>query len=164
MEGSRPGQPTSIRPPLYPALVAAIFAVAGESNYQAVRLVQFVLALLTTALVYRLGCRIFTPAVGRYAAAATWLYPSIVFFNFTILTETLYIFLLLAFVLAAVRLIAAPTPGTAVWCGVALGLIDAREVHARGQFLKEGGSVAMDRFFHQVSRPRRAESASSHKE
>ena len=47
---SAPGQPTSIRPPLYPALVAAIFAVAGESNYQAVRLVQFVLALLTTAM------------------------------------------------------------------------------------------------------------------
>ena len=117
-----PGQPTSIRPPLYPGLVAGIFAIAGESSLQAVRLVQIVLSLLVTVLVYQLGRRIFTPAVGRYAAAATWLYPSIIFFNFTILTETLYIFLLLAFVLAAVQMIEKPTPGVALVCGVALGL------------------------------------------
>jgi 4-amino-4-deoxy-L-arabinose transferase-like glycosyltransferase len=117
-----PGQPTSIRPPLFPAMVAAIFSIAGQSNLQAVRLVQFVIALLTTVLVYQLGRRIFTPAVGRYAAAATWLYPSLIFFNFTILTETLYIFLLLAFVLAAVRLIEKPAPGVALVCGIALGL------------------------------------------
>lgn len=45
------------------------------------------------------------------------------------------------------------TADARLWCGVALGLIDAREVHAKGQFLKEGGSEAMDRYFHQVSRP-----------
>lgn len=40
-----------------------------------------------------------------------------------------------------------------IWCGVALGLIDARKVHAEGLLVKEGGREAMDRFFHQVSRP-----------
>ena len=40
------------------------------------------------------------------------------------------------------------------WCGVALGLVDAREVHARGLLVKEGGREAMDRYFHQVSTPR----------
>src|SRR3954468_22454599 len=34
-----PGEtPTSIRPPLYPALVAGVYAVAGEGNIAAVRL------------------------------------------------------------------------------------------------------------------------------
>lgn len=48
------------------------------------------------------------------------------------------------------------TADARTWCGVALGLIDARAVHAKGEFLKEGGPEAMDRYFHQVSRPRRA--------
>jgi hypothetical protein len=53
------------------------------------------------------------------------------------------------------------TADARIWCGVALGLIDAREVHAKGKFLKEGGPEAMDRFFHQVSRPRRQEATDS---
>src|SRR5512145_3506613 len=50
-----PDQPTSIRPPLYPGLVATIFAVAGAGNLQAVRFVQVLLALATVGLVYELG-------------------------------------------------------------------------------------------------------------
>ena len=117
-----PGQPTSIRPPLYPGLLAGIWSVAGAGNLQAVRLVQIVLALLTTGLVYQLGRRLFSPAVGRYAAAATFLYPSLIFFNFTILTETLYVFLLTGFILLAVVLIDRGRPATALACGLTLGL------------------------------------------
>ena len=116
-----PGQPTSIRPPLYPAFLAGIWGLVGI-DLQAVRLVQFVLALLTTALVYQIGRRMFSPAVGRYAAAVTWLYPSLVFFNFTILTETLYVFLLTGFLLLAVMLVTEPRAATALGCGLALGL------------------------------------------
>jgi 4-amino-4-deoxy-L-arabinose transferase-like glycosyltransferase len=116
------GQPTSIRPPLYPGLVAGIFAVAGPGSLQAVRFVQILLALATAALVYALGRRVFTPAVGRYAAALFFLYPSYIFFNFTILTETLFTFLLVAFVLLSVMLIQTPRLLTALGCGLALGL------------------------------------------
>ena len=35
-----PGQPTSIRPPLDPAVVAGIYRLFGLENYQAVRLMQ----------------------------------------------------------------------------------------------------------------------------
>ena len=49
------------------------------------------------------------------------------------------------------------TADARIWCGVALGLIDAREVHAQGRFVKQGGREAMDRYFHQVSRPKRSE-------
>jgi putative sterol carrier protein len=48
------------------------------------------------------------------------------------------------------------TADARVWCGVALGLASAREAFAAGRLRKEGGREAMDRYFHQVSRGRRA--------
>jgi DNA-binding HxlR family transcriptional regulator len=42
-----------------------------------------------------------------------------------------------------------------LWCSVALGLVDAREVYRRGLMTKEGGREAMDHYFHQVSQPER---------
>ena len=80
-----PGAPTSIRPPLYPAMLAGIWSVAGSESLQAVRVVQILLALATTALVYLLGARLYDPRVGRWAAAVCWLYPSLIFFNVVIL-------------------------------------------------------------------------------
>jgi len=117
-----PGRPTSIRPPLYPGFLAGIWAVAGEGNLQAVRIVQILLALLTAGFVYALGRRTFGPAVGRAAAAVAWLYPSLIFLNFTLLTETLFTFLLVGFVLLSVMLVERPRVWTAAACGVALGL------------------------------------------
>src|SRR5262245_62102423 len=116
------GQPTSIRPPLFPALVAAVFSIAGTGNLQAVRAVQIILALLTVAVICDLGRRTFSAAAGRYAAAIFFLYPSSVFFNFTILTETLFTLLLLTFVLLAVILVQTPRVLVAVACGLTLGL------------------------------------------
>lgn len=40
-----------------------------------------------------------------------------------------------------------------VWCGVALGLVEARDAVKRGLMTKEGGRAAMDHYFHQIARP-----------
>src|SRR5262249_49505704 len=104
-----PEQPTSIRPPLYPGMLAALWRVTGTRNYQAVRVLQILLGLATTFLVLQLGRLLYGETVGRYAAAAFWLYPSLIFFNFTVLTETLFTFLLLAFLVAMVQLIRKPS-------------------------------------------------------
>jgi len=119
-----PGQPTSLRPPLYPALVAAIWRVAGADNLQAVRAVQILLSLVTLGLVFALGRRAFSTRVGFIAAAVFWLFPAFVFFDFLILTETLYTFLLVGFVLLSVLLVQAPRPSlqVAAACGATLGL------------------------------------------
>src|SRR5437899_7294841 len=114
-------EPTSIRPPLYPALLAAVWRVSPD-NLQAVRVVQILLGLATAVLVYILGSRVYGPTVGAWAAAASWLYPSLIFFNFLILTETLFTFLLVAFVLLMVLLVQMPRPAFAIACGIALGL------------------------------------------
>jgi 4-amino-4-deoxy-L-arabinose transferase-like glycosyltransferase len=73
-------------------------------------------------LVYFLGSRVYNPRVGAWAAAICWLYPSFIFFNVLILTETLFTFLLVAFVLLAVMLVQTPRAFVAISCGAALGL------------------------------------------
>ena len=47
------------------------------------------------------------------------------------------------------------TADARVWCSVALGIADARDVFKRGLMSKEGGREAMDDYFHQVSSERR---------
>ena len=117
-----PGVPTSIRPPLYPAALAGLWSVFGPDALQIVRLSQILLAALSAFLVYRLGERVYDKRVGKLAALAVWLYPSLIFFNLLILTETLFSLLLIAFLLLAVAVVQNPRPGTALLCGLTLGL------------------------------------------
>jgi DNA-binding HxlR family transcriptional regulator len=42
------------------------------------------------------------------------------------------------------------TADASTWCGVALGLLDAREAFRHGLLNKEGEHYAMDHFFHQI--------------
>ena len=44
------------------------------------------------------------------------------------------------------------TADARIWCGVALGVTDPREVVEQGQMTKDGGREAMDFYFHQISR------------
>jgi DNA-binding HxlR family transcriptional regulator len=43
------------------------------------------------------------------------------------------------------------TADASVWCGLALGLLDARDLYKRGLIAKEGGREALDHYFHQIS-------------
>jgi hypothetical protein len=45
------------------------------------------------------------------------------------------------------------TAETPVWCGVALGILDARDAVKRGLLIKDGGRDALDHYFHQIPRP-----------
>ncbi|MDP6978422.1 MAG: helix-turn-helix domain-containing protein [Myxococcota bacterium] len=45
------------------------------------------------------------------------------------------------------------TADARLWCGVALGLVEARELVRRGDMVKEGGPQAMNHYFHQIYRP-----------
>lgn len=120
--GWGPGDLTSIRPPLFPAFMAATWAVFGFQNFQALRALQILLALATTGLVFQLGMRAYDRTTGYYAAALFWLYPSLIFFNFLALTETLFTFLFVAFVLTSVMIVQRPRLLTAAACGLSLGL------------------------------------------
>jgi 4-amino-4-deoxy-L-arabinose transferase-like glycosyltransferase len=116
------GQPTSIRPPLYPGLLAATWTLLGTTSYQAVRAIQILLSLATAALVFVLGRAAWNDRVGAAGAAICWLYPSLIFYDSLILTETLFTFLLIAFVAATVTLVKTPRALAAIACGATLGL------------------------------------------
>lgn len=92
-----PGQLVSMRPPLYPALVAGIYRLFGLENYQAVRLFQAILSLLTIVLLYHLGSAVLSPKAGLWLAGLYAFYPSLLGYNNLILTEVLFTFLLCAF-------------------------------------------------------------------
>ncbi len=99
--GFAPGRPVSIRPPLYPAIVAGVYRVLGPENHEAVRALQAALGLVNVGLVFALAW-----VVGRkkslalIASALCCGYPSLIGFEALILTETLFTVLLTAAVLA----------------------------------------------------------------
>ncbi len=98
-----PGQPISLRPPLYPAMLAAVYSVAGVENYPAVRIVQVGLGLALVCLCYMLGCELLTRRTGLWAASLSAFYPSLVIYTGFLLTELQFATLLAAGCLAAVR-------------------------------------------------------------
>ena len=50
------------------------------------------------------------------------------------------------------------TADARVWCAVALGIADAKDVYRQGLMTKDGGREAMDYYFHQIARPRKTNS------
>ena len=92
-----PGVPTSLRPPLYPAVVAGVYRLFGLENYQAVRLLQALLSLVNVVLLYRLGSAALSRQAGLWLAGLYAFYPSLLGYNNLVLTEVLFTFLLCAF-------------------------------------------------------------------
>lgn len=88
---------TMTREPLYPLLVAGVYAVAGP-RYGAVQVVQIGLLLVSVALVYWIGLEMFGPSVARAAALITALAPPLVNYPSYLLSETLFTALLVLFV------------------------------------------------------------------
>ncbi|HEX6209275.1 MAG TPA: glycosyltransferase family 39 protein [Methylomirabilota bacterium] len=114
--------PTSLRPPLYPALVASLWTLSGTRSLQLVRAVQVLLGLVMAVVVYRLGRDLFDERTGALAAALVWFYPPLVFSTYLLLTETLFT-CLVVFVLAAYRhTLARDSGGAAFGTGTLIGL------------------------------------------
>ncbi|MBI4524924.1 MAG: glycosyltransferase family 39 protein [Deltaproteobacteria bacterium] len=91
-----PGRATSLRPPLYPAVVAGLYWLFGVENFPAIRFFQMGLSLLNVILLYRLGSEVFSCQTGLWLAGLFCFYPSMLGFNNLLLTEVLFTFLLCA--------------------------------------------------------------------
>jgi 4-amino-4-deoxy-L-arabinose transferase-like glycosyltransferase len=97
---------TSFRPPLYPAFLALIYAIAGMGGgrFFVARLVQTILGASLAPLAYALGRRLFPDEV-RIATIASWgvaLYPMLVIYPLSLATENLFFVLMLSSILALV--------------------------------------------------------------
>lgn len=117
-----PGHLTSMRPPLYPAFVAAVWWLTGADGLQIVRLAQILLSLVNGVVVYLLARALFGEGVAVLATAGFVFYPSLIAYDFLVLTETLFTLLLSVFVLTTVTLLRTGRPTAALAAGIGLGL------------------------------------------
>ena len=114
--------PASMRPPLYPAFVAGVYAVFGIGNFQAVRMVQAAVSLVNVVLLYYLGSEVYNRRIGTWAAAAFCFYPSMLGQNKLLLTETLFTFWLTLACLVIVRFFRRDQVWYLALAGVLIGL------------------------------------------
>jgi len=118
------GQLTARRPPLYPVVLSGLYRVGGDVP-AAARLFQVFLGVCLVPLVFFATRRFFTLGAAWIASCLVALNPFLIFAGAYLLTENLYILLLLAGVLVAAK--GMPGPGSwrsAVIGGVILGLAD----------------------------------------
>jgi 4-amino-4-deoxy-L-arabinose transferase-like glycosyltransferase len=118
--------PTLSRLPGYPAFLAAIFAVFGTDNFQAVLLVQVVFDLGTCFLVADMARRLFSARAAQAAFLLTAICPFLANYAAAALTETLEIFftaLALDLVMRGLGTGERSSPGHLNWlaCGLAVG-------------------------------------------
>lgn len=92
--------PTALWDPLYPLFLAGIYALVGH-DFLAVRLVHVVLGVASCGLLYVLGRSVFGPRIGLLAAGFAAIYPFFIYYTGQILTETLFIFLMLTLLVLA---------------------------------------------------------------
>jgi len=116
------GQPASLRPPLYPALVAAVYRVCGLENYQAVRAIQAVAGLGLVLVVYALARGMYGNQAAVWAAGLCCFYPGLVGFGNLLLTETLFALLMCGACLALQRSFASQSFSLLTLAGLLFGL------------------------------------------
>ncbi len=90
-------------PPGYSAFLAGCRTIAGDSVLF-VRLVQALMGAAICLVIYRIGTVLFDRRAGFAAAVMCALYPFFVFFSGMVLSETLFVLVLSAFVMMLVAL------------------------------------------------------------
>jgi 4-amino-4-deoxy-L-arabinose transferase-like glycosyltransferase len=118
--------PTAFRPPVYPFLLAAVYATGGE-GYLRVRILQLLLELGTVLLLYAISRRVFgSPRAALAGAGLYALYFPMVIYSVTLFSETVFTFLLALFVWLMVRARDGAPAGRGrrfLVAGLALGLV-----------------------------------------
>lgn len=113
-DGLLAGEPVD-KPPLWPYLLAVSFSLFGDSELAA-RIPALAASLISVALTYQLGRRLFhSHDTGMAAAALVALSPFSILFAITAFTDPLLVLWILAAVLASAR-------GRFGWAGLCFGL------------------------------------------
>jgi 4-amino-4-deoxy-L-arabinose transferase-like glycosyltransferase len=116
------GNLTSLRPPLFPAVVAGLYRLFGRDNFLAVSAFHALLSLATTVVSYFLGRGVYSSRVGLFAAAAACFYPSLLAYNQLLLSETLFTFFVALGALLSVIVLQECGRGASIALGLCLGL------------------------------------------
>ncbi|MBN2185143.1 MAG: glycosyltransferase family 39 protein [Candidatus Krumholzibacteriota bacterium] len=92
-EAAMSGGIPSFPPPGYPLFLRAIYTVFGDYNYKAVFVIQGLLSLMTVFMIYSITVRVSNRTAGLAAAGIAAIYPNLLAYNLTTLTESLSVFL-----------------------------------------------------------------------
>jgi 4-amino-4-deoxy-L-arabinose transferase-like glycosyltransferase len=119
---SASGELISLRPPLYAAIVAATYRVAGLQNDDAVRAIQACASLLTALFAYRMGLLVYSRRVALWAAAITCFYPALLAYPNVLLSETWFTFFAIGFAWLLLEGVHRERIGLLLAAGIFLGL------------------------------------------
>jgi 4-amino-4-deoxy-L-arabinose transferase-like glycosyltransferase len=116
------GIPISLRPPLYPVVLAAIYSCFGLKNNDAVRVAQAGFGLLAVVLVYQIGIIAYSRQVALWAAGIFSCYPSLLVYANLLLSETLFTLFVVAFTWLVLEAIKRQRISLVIAAGVVMGL------------------------------------------
>lgn len=97
------GGPTAFRPPGYPVFLAAVYAVVGHRAPGVGRLAGAFLGTLSVALIGLIALRLWGKRVGWLALGIAAIAPPLVIFSTALISEALFVPLVLAAVLTALE-------------------------------------------------------------
>ena len=115
------GRPTAFVTPGYPLFLAALYSVNLTSPLS-VGLVQSVLGGAMCVLLARIAGKVWGEGAALWAGLLGAVYPHFIFWTGYLLTETLFVFFVVASLLALVWLPVRPSVFRAAGCGLLLGL------------------------------------------
>jgi 4-amino-4-deoxy-L-arabinose transferase-like glycosyltransferase len=119
--GTHQYRASAIHPPLYPLLLAGVYAIGGHSALDQ-RSLGLLLGTITLVLVGLLGRRVGGPRLGLIAALLYAIYPLMIAVDGDLMSETLYGALIAAMLLAGLALLDRPTVDRALGLGALIGL------------------------------------------
>jgi 4-amino-4-deoxy-L-arabinose transferase-like glycosyltransferase len=114
------GHPSAYTQPLYGFFLVPLYWIFGR-HWEVVGIAQILVAIGTAILVYEIGRRVVSSAVGLVAGALASLHPYLVWHDIHMNREILDHFLAAAIVLLTIILASRPSLRLAVLLGVALG-------------------------------------------
>ena len=124
-----PPLPTVDRAPLWPAIIAVIYAALGFHDFYA-RLFLCFIGSGTCTLLYLFARDLFSQRIGVLAGLVAAIYPELYIYDGWLYAESLYIFLLFAFCYILYRLQRTSQAGWAILGGVVLGLLSLTRPNA----------------------------------
>ncbi len=99
------GGPTAFRPPLFPVVLAGVYKVVGVTSeslrWEAGRAAEAILGALAVALICVIALRLWGSAIALLSGAIAAVFPSLLLVGSSLMSEPLYICLVLGAVLAA---------------------------------------------------------------
>jgi 4-amino-4-deoxy-L-arabinose transferase-like glycosyltransferase len=111
----------SFQPPLYSLCLAGVYAVAGEAH-NVIRILQTILSSLSCVLIFILAWRLAGVRAATWAGGLACIYPGLVTYSGALLSETLFVFLLLLAVIYIQASRGSGRAGDNIWAGLFLGL------------------------------------------